>query len=116
MSFPYLTGCHSRETDRLISSGTSPPRLSDLDRGETEVIALAQELDADLVVIDERLGRRHARRLGLPLTGTLGVLLKAKSRGLIQEITPLLAAIRQEGIRLGDELVEKVLYLSGEQG
>lgn len=54
--------------------------LSDLDRGEAEVLALAQELTASLVIIDERLGRRHAKRLGLPLTGTLGVLLKAKAQ------------------------------------
>jgi len=51
--------------------------LSDLDRGEAEVIALAQELNAELVIIDERLARRHAQRLGLALTGVLGVLLKA---------------------------------------
>jgi predicted nucleic acid-binding protein len=90
--------------------------LSDLDRGEAEVIALAQERDADLVVIDERLGRRHARRLGLPLTGTLGVLLKAKGRGLIPEIAPSLRAIRQEGAWLGDELVEKALEMADERG
>ena len=47
--------------------------LADLDRGEAEVIALAQEIDADLVIIDERLARRHAKRLGLRLTGTVGV-------------------------------------------
>ena len=88
--------------------------LSDLDRGEAEVIALAQERDADLVVIDERLGRRHARRLGLPLTGTLGVLLKAKTRGLIPEIAPLLETIRREGVRLGDALVEEVLVIAAE--
>lgn len=57
--------------------------LSDLDRGEAEVIALAQERDADLVIIDERLGRRHARRLGLHVTGVLGVLLKAKQSGYL---------------------------------
>ncbi|MDY7095237.1 MAG: DUF3368 domain-containing protein [Acidobacteriota bacterium] len=89
--------------------------LSDLDRGEAEVIALAQEQKADLVVIDERLGRRHARRLGLPLTGTLGILLKAKSQGLIPQIAPALATLRSGGIRLADELVTKVLELAGEE-
>jgi len=61
--------------------------LSDLDRGEAEVIALAQELNATLVIVDERLARRHVRRLGLKLTGTLGVLLKAKERGLIPVVS-----------------------------
>ncbi|MCG8458389.1 MAG: DUF3368 domain-containing protein [Holophagales bacterium] len=88
--------------------------LSDLDRGEAEVIALAQERRADLVVIDERLGRRHAERLGLTLTGTLGVLLRAKRQERLSEIGPVVQAIRREGIRLGDALVEEVLAIAGE--
>lgn len=79
--------------------------LSDLDRGEAEVLALAQEMDADLVIIDERLARRHAKRLGLALTGVLGVLLKAKERGLIPAIGPWVDRLRQGGIHLGDEIV-----------
>ncbi len=88
--------------------------LSDLDRGEAEVIALAQELNADLVIIDERLGRRHAKRLGLKLTGTLGVLLKAKERELVPAVRPLIDQLQQGGIRLGDVLVAEVLRLAGE--
>ncbi len=88
--------------------------LSDLDRGEAEVIALAQELKADLVILDERLARRHARRLGLTLTGTLGVLLKAKERGLVPAVGPLIDQLRQGGIRLGDALVAETLRLAGE--
>ena len=88
--------------------------ISDLDRGEAEVIALAQEVNADLVVIDERLGRRHARRLGLPVTGTLGVLLKAKSEGRISRIAPMLEALQDGGIRLANDLVERVMNLAGE--
>ncbi len=88
--------------------------LSDLDRGEAEVIALAQELRASLVVIDERLARRHAKRLGLPLTGTLGVLLKAKEQKLIATIAPLLEEIRRGGIRLSQPLIEEALRLAGE--
>ncbi len=88
--------------------------LSDLDRGEAEVIALAQEQDADLVVIDERLGRRHAKRLGLALTGTLGILLRAKQKGLLSGLSPVIQTIQQEGTRLGDALVEEVLTIAGE--
>jgi predicted nucleic acid-binding protein len=89
--------------------------LSDLDRGEAEVIALAQEINADLVIIDERLGRRHAKRLGLILTGTLGVLLKAKEQQLVVEIKPLIEQLLQGGIRLGDVVVAEVLKLAGEE-
>lgn len=88
--------------------------LSDLDRGEAEVIALAQEISADLVVIDERLGRRHARRLGLMLTGTLGILLKAKEQLLITEIKPLVEQLQHGGIRLGDAVVIQALKLANE--
>ncbi|MBI4770845.1 MAG: DUF3368 domain-containing protein, partial [Chloroflexi bacterium] len=59
-----------------------------LDRGEAEVRALATEQNARLVIIDERAGRRYARRLGLPLTGTMGVLLLAKEAGLFEAIRP----------------------------
>ena len=89
--------------------------LSDLDRGEAEVIALAQELNAELVIIDERLARRHARRLGFTLTGTLGVLLKAKERELVPAVGPLIYQLRQGGIWLDDVLVAEVLRLAGEE-
>lgn len=88
--------------------------LADLDRGEAEVIALAQEQGARLVVIDERLGRLHARRLGLEVTGTLGVLLAAKQRGQVREIAGLVQRLRDEGIFLSDALVEQTLRIAGE--
>ncbi len=88
--------------------------LSDLDRGEAEVIALAQELNADLVVVDERLARRHAGRLGLALTGTLGVLLKAKEQGLVPAVGPLIDQLRHGGIRLSEAVVAEALKLAGE--
>jgi predicted nucleic acid-binding protein len=88
--------------------------LSDLDRGEAEVLALAQELEAALVVIDERLGRRHARRLGLPLTGSLGILLRAKAAGHLTAVRPAVQGIRAGGIRLSDALVQRVLDLASE--
>jgi predicted nucleic acid-binding protein len=59
-----------------------------LDQGETKVLALAVEHNAQLVVIDERKGRRYAQRLGLALTGTLGILLNAKQKQLIPAVAP----------------------------
>ena len=88
--------------------------LSDLDRAEAEVIALALELNAELVIIDERLGRRHAKRLGLKLTGTLGVLLKAKEQKLVPVVEPLIGQLRQGGIWLGDAVVAETVKLAGE--
>ena len=88
--------------------------LSELDRGEAEVIALAQERHADLLLLDERLGRRHARRLGLKLTGTLGILLRAKQDGHLAEIKPLIETLKQGGIRLSEAVIQRTLQLAGE--
>ena len=93
---------------------TRAQMLSDLDRGEAEAIALAQELGADLVIVDERLARRHTRRLGLSLTGTLGVLLRAKSAGLVPSVAPLIEQLLRGGIRLSDSVVAETLRLAGE--
>lgn len=65
----------------------------ELDKGEAEAIALALELGADQVLIDERRGRRIAARLNLRYTGILGILVEAKNRGLISEVKPLLDAL-----------------------
>ena len=89
--------------------------LPDLDRGEAEVITLAHELNASLVIIDERLARKYARRVGLRLTGTLGVLLKAKQQGFVPVIEPLIDRLQQHGIRLADSIVTEVLRLAGER-
>ena len=75
---------------------------------------LASERSAGLVVLDERMARRHAQRLGLTLTGTLGVLLRAKENGLIQAVGPLVEQLRRGGIRLSSTLIEKCLLLAGE--
>lgn len=51
----------------------------DLDSGEAEAIVLATEINADLIILDERLGRYHAKHADLRVTGTIGILIKAKS-------------------------------------
>ena len=85
-----------------------------LDRGEAEVLALAEERDARLVVIDERKGRRYAERVGLPLTGTLGVLLLAKEAGLIERVSDWTSKLQEAGLFLSPDLIRKILEVAGE--
>jgi predicted nucleic acid-binding protein len=85
-----------------------------LDRGEAEVLALAEEREARLVVIDERKARRYAQRLGIPLTGTLGLLVAAKEAGLIDSVAVWTAQVQEVGLYLRPELVRRVLEIAGE--
>ena len=86
-----------------------------LDRGEAEAIALALDLKADKLLIDERLGRQEAVRLGLSITGVLGVLLIAKYRGLIPYVRPIIDdLIEVAGFRISSQLYQEVLLTANE--
>lgn len=85
-----------------------------LHQGEASVLALAEEYDARLVIIDEQKARGYAQQIGLPLTGTIGVLLLAKKEGLIDAIKPLLTTLHDNGLYLSVSLINKALQLAGE--
>lgn len=85
-----------------------------LDEGEAAVLALAEEVDAGLILLDERKARRFARRLELPVTGTVGILLLGKERGKVHSVGQCLAALDEAGLHLGRELVHEALRLAGE--
>lgn len=83
---------------------------SELDLGEAEAIALALELSADQILIDERRGRLVAARLNLNYTGILGILVEAKSKRLILSVKPLLEdLINQAGFWIAEPLYKSVL-------
>lgn len=86
----------------------------DLDKGEAEAIILATESEADLILLDEALGRYHAKHAGLKVTGTIGILIKAKKQGLISELKPLLFELREKGVWLSESLIERILELTNE--
>ena len=94
---------------RALSAPMPPILVAHLDQGEASAIALALEAGVGLVAMDERRGRLVAREMGLAVTGSLGVLLRAKRLGFIEAVAPRVAAMRRHGIWLGDALVRRVL-------
>ena len=83
--------------------------------GEVEVMLLAQKNPtADLVIIDDNAAKSTAKFLGLKVTGTLGVLLKAKKVGLIKEIKPLIGTMKEKGFYISGKIEHFVLSQSRE--
>lgn len=87
----------------------------DLDRGEAEAIALALQMKAKRVLLDEREGRRVAKSLGLKVTGVLGILLRAKREGHVSSLQEAMGQLQEQaGFRIGRELFADVLRKGGE--
>lgn len=87
----------------------------ELHAGESEAIALAYQENADLLLMDETEGRAAARRLQLPLTGVLGILLRAKKEGLIEHLKPEIQKLRQEArFYITAKLEHTLLHSAGE--
>jgi predicted nucleic acid-binding protein len=90
------------------------PWWSALDPGEIEAIALAQELSASMVVLDDRPARRAAHQLGLNVVGSVGVILEAHQRGLIDTVRPDLDAMVKVGFHMSRSLYEAILAIAEE--
>lgn len=86
----------------------------DVGAGEAEAIVLAMEHQPAVVLIDDLKARRFAKMNGLEVIGTMGILLKAKKEGLIMEIKPLISELLQNGIRIGNKIVEITLQAAKE--
>lgn len=88
--------------------------IPDLGRGEAEVLTLGCEEKNPLLIIDDALARKIANLQSFKITGTAGVLLKAKKAGYLKEINPLLARLKKTGFYLSDRLISEILKISGE--
>jgi len=77
-------------------------------------MALALENPSRIILLDDALARRTAQAAGLTVWGTLRVLLEAKSKGLVDELTLLVPPIQKAGLWISDELTQRILTLAGE--
>jgi predicted nucleic acid-binding protein len=112
---PPTRKCARIETRDVANEHLVRALRQDLDAGEAEAIALALEVGADLLLMDERLGRETARYLGVRYVGLIGVLIAAKRSGLIGAIKSRLDRLRDgAGFRVSDELYARVLQDEGE--
>jgi predicted nucleic acid-binding protein len=89
--------------------------ISELDEGEKQAITLAYAYSEDiLLLMDDRAGREAASKLGIPITGLLGLLIRLKEKGFIQDIGSLIEELRQNGYWLSDDIVWLAKKLAGE--
>jgi len=85
-----------------------------LDKGESSAIALALETPECTIILDDIKARKIAERLGLDITGTIGVIIKAKLNGIIPSIKPLINKIKTTDFRLSEDIEKQALIAAGE--
>lgn len=92
-----------------------PPEVDlGLDPGETAAILVAESTGADLLLIDERVGRKVAQQRGLVMRGTLGVLVQARQSDVLPALKPALDTLVAEGFRIAPALIREALAHVGE--
>jgi len=109
------------DSDWIMRVELSDPTLFNqirqtLDLGESEAIALAVEVKADFLLIDEADGRAVAESLGINITGLFGVLIVAKEQGYISAVRPYIEKLTEQArFRASGRIVDTVLELAGER-
>jgi len=85
-----------------------------VDIGEASAMALASEIQADLLIIDDAGGRRFAKKLELNIIGTVGVILNAKLNDIIPLVKPYVIKLQQTNFRISGQLTIQIIRDAGE--
>jgi len=85
-----------------------------IDKGEASAITLALEISADLIILDDYKARQVAEKLSLNITGTLGIIVSAKNKGIISSIKPVLNKLQHINFWVSEDLIKAALKESGE--
>jgi predicted nucleic acid-binding protein len=99
---------------RAPASALAQPLITDLGPGETQVLMLALEIPGSIAILDDKFARRVAEVRGVPIIGTLGLILDAKHVGILSEVRPSINKIEELGFRLSAQTRKAVLELAGE--
>jgi predicted nucleic acid-binding protein len=102
--YPCLTGLRFGRCEKL----RKPPFPLTLHQGEREAILLTEELHADVLLIDEQIGRTIALSRNLPLSGTLGVLERADTMGFLGDFPQVLRRLKGNGFFIGEPLEQQL--------
>ena len=89
---------------------------SSIDVGEASAIALALELANSTLIIDDLSARNYAKRLGIDVTGTIGVLVRAKIDGHVTSIRPFIESLRKTNFRFSETVEKTAFILADEEG
>jgi predicted nucleic acid-binding protein len=85
-----------------------------LDKGESSAIALALETLECTIILDDLKARKIAERLGLDITGTVGIIIKAKLKGIIPSIKPMIDKIKATDFRVSEDIEKQAMIVAGE--
>lgn len=83
--------------------------MSSFGKGEAEVLTLAKENNADLILLDEKKARKTARRAGFKVMGILGILVMSKNNGFIPSVKPFIEELNRQRFRLSEKVIKKTL-------
>lgn len=86
-----------------------------LDKGEASSIALALEIGNSTLIIDEIKGRKIAQTFNIDIIGTIGVILLADKRGLIEDVVGTILKLVNNGFRLSDKIIDKIIERYGKK-